>query len=91
MRRTLNHVSRIRCKDVAVSFARRRAELVTQAENDGAKTLVDNGTFFHAERFNCSGERVVYMACEQGAPFVNGPAIIRTHGAVEYADLLLPK
>lgn len=90
MHRTLNHTTRYRCKDVAASFAKRRAALVEEAKSEGAKVLSDNGEFFHAERMDSSSSRVVYMACQQGAPFVAGPSIIRCFGAVKYADLLLP-
>lgn len=91
MRKTLNHVTKHRCKDVAASFAKRRALLVSLAEEAGATVLFDNGVSFRAEHFNASRERIQYMACEQGAPFANGPSLITRFGAVEYADLLLPK
>lgn len=91
MKRTMNHTTRYRCKDVAASFAKRRADLVEAAKNEGATVIADNGEFFHAERMDSSRSRIVYMACHQGAPFANGPSIIRRYGAVEYADLLLPK
>lgn len=89
--RTNNHVTRIRCKDVAASYARRRAALVEMAATEGATVLHNNAHYFHAERVSSSNERVTYMACEQGAPYVNGPCIIHRMGAVEYVDLLLPK
>lgn len=91
MRKTLSHVTKYRCKDVAESFAKRRALLVAMAEQAGAKVIFDNGVSFRAEHFNASRERIQYMVCEQGAPFANGPSIITRFGAVEYVDLLLPK
>lgn len=91
MRRTTNHITRIRCNDVSASFAKRRAVLVEAARAEGATVVADDGEFFHAERLDCSKSRVTYMACRQGTPFVNGPSIIKRFGAIEYADLLLPK
>ena len=91
MHRTNDHVTRFRCKDVQASFAKRRAELVAAAAQEGASVLLDDGTRFHAEYMNSSRQRVAFRACVQGAPFVNGPAIVRSCGAQEYADLLLPK
>jgi hypothetical protein len=91
MRRTTNHVTRYRCSDVGASFAKRRAALVEAALIEGATVLADDGEFFHAERLDCSKSRVTYMACRQGAPFINGPCIVKRFGAIEYADLLLPK
>lgn len=89
--RTDNHVTRYRCKDVAASFAKRRAQLVADAANEGMTVLYDDGKQFRAECFNSSRERIVFEACVQGAPFANGPAIVRSYGKVEYSDLLLPK
>jgi hypothetical protein len=91
MHRTDNHVTLFRCKDVAASFARRRAELVAEATRDGFKVLHDDGEQFRAEKFDSCRHRVELMACIQGYPFVNGPAIVRRDGAKEYSALLLPK
>lgn len=91
MHRTDNHVTRFRCKDVAASFAQRRTELVAEATRDGFKVLHDDGEQFRAEKFDSCRSRVVLMACVQGHPFVNGPAIVRCEGAKEYSVLLLPK
>jgi hypothetical protein len=91
MRRTTNHITRYRCSDVGASFAKRRAALVESARIEGATVLADDGEFFHAERLDSSKSRVTYMACRQGAPFVNGPSIVKRFGAIEYADLLLPR
>lgn len=89
--RTNNRVSHIRCKDVALSFAKRRALLIQEAAAEGLTVLHDDGQQFRAEKINKSRQRIVYQACVQGAPFANGPAIIKDVGAVQYADLLLPK
>lgn len=91
MRRTMNHTTRYRCKDVAMSFAKHRAQLVAQAANDGMKVLTDDGVHFHAEKIDCCGSRIVFIAGPAGTPFANGPSITRRLGAVQYSDLFLSK
>lgn len=91
MHRTDNHTQRLRCKDVAASFARHRAELVADAAAQGLTVQTDDGVFFVAEGFNGSKERVWMHAGPQGSPFVNGPSVTRRCGKVEYSTLLLPK
>lgn len=91
MHRTNNHVTRYHCKDVAFSFARMRAELMANAAQKGMTILLDDGEQFRAEQIDSCRQRVVYMACAKGAPFVNGPAIIRSYGAQEYVELFLQK
>ena len=91
MRRTLDHTTRYRCKDVQTSFQKHRAELVARALSLGAKVISDDGTHFYAEAFNCSRQRLTFHAGEVGMPFANGPSVTHTEGAVQYSSLFLPK
>lgn len=91
MHRSVNHVTRFKCKDVQASFLRHRAELMNEAEMRGLRIRTNDDTFFIAEGFDACNQRIWFQAGPIGSPFVHGPSVTRRIGEHEYSILLLPK